>query len=226
MARNENRIYNLKDYDRTLVIEPRTQLVAKRISDYLKATDRFSKTIVFCEDIDHADRMRHALINENPDLVLENNKYVIKITGDDAIGKAELDNFIDPEEKYPVIATTSKLMTTGVDAQTCRLIVLDKNINSLTEFKQIIGRGTRVREDFNKMFFTIIDFRDATKLFYDPAFDGEAVQIYKPKPDDPIVPPEDDTDIDEPTDEGDPGTETEPPDITNHPPSTQGLSIM
>ena len=113
-------------------------------------------------------------------LVLENNRYVIKITGDDQIGKAELDNFIDPEEKYPVIATTSKLMTTGVDAQTCRLIVLDKNINSLTEFKQIIGRGTRVREDFNKMYFTIIDFRNATKLFYDPAFDGEPVQIYKP----------------------------------------------
>ena len=216
----ENRIFNLKDYDRNLVIDGRTIFVAHRISEYLKATDRFSKTIVFCEDIDHADRMRHALINENPDLVLENNKYVMKITGDDAIGKAELDNFIDPEEKYPVIATTSKLMTTGVDAQTCRLIVLDKNINSLTEFKQIIGRGTRVREDFNKMFFTIIDFRDATKLFYDPAFDGEAVQIYKPKPDDPIVPPEDDIDIDEPTDEGYPGTETEPPDITNHPPST------
>ncbi len=189
----ENRIYNLKDYDRTLVIDDRTKLVAHRVSEFLKATDRFSKTIVFCEDIDHADRMRHALINENSDLVLENNRYVIKITGDDQIGKAELDNFIDPEEKYPVIATTSKLMTTGVDAQTCRLIVLDKNINSLTEFKQIIGRGTRVREDFNKMFFTIIDFRDATKLFYDPSFDGEAVQIYKPKPDDPIVPPDDET---------------------------------
>ncbi len=187
----ENRLYNLKDYDRNLVIDDRTNLVARRISEYLKATDRFSKTIVFCEDIDHADRMRHALINDNPDLVLENNKYVIKITGDDSIGKAELDNFIDPEEKYPVIATTSKLMTTGVDAQTCKLIVLDKNINSLTEFKQIIGRGTRVREDFGKMFFTIIDFRNATKLFYDPKFDGEAVQIYKPKPDDPIVPPDD-----------------------------------
>lgn len=199
----ENRIYNLKDYDRTLVIDDRTKLVAHRVSEFLKATDRFSKTIIFCEDIDHADRMRHAMINENPDLVLENNKYVIKITGDDAIGKAELDNFIHPEEKYPVVATTSKLMTTGIDAQTCRLIVLDKNINSLTEFKQIIGRGTRVREDFNKMFFTIIDFRDATKLFYDPAFDGEAVQIYKPKPDDPIVPPDDD-----PTEQI-PGEETE-----------------
>lgn len=206
----ENRIYNLKDYDRNLVIDDRTKLVAHRVSEYLKATDRFSKSIVFCEDIDHADRMRHALINENPDLVLENSKYVIKITGDDEIGKAELDNFIDPAEKYPVIATTSKLMTTGVDAQTCRLIVLDKNINSLTEFKQIIGRGTRVREDFNKMYFTIIDFRNATRLFYDPAFDGEAVQIYEPKPDDPIVPPE--------TDEPIPPTDTEhlpePPIIT------------
>lgn len=216
----ENRIYNLKDYDRNLVIDGRTILVAHRVSEFLKATDRFSKTIIFCEDIDHADRMRHALINENPDLVLENDKYVMKITGDDQNGKAELDNFIDPEEKYPVIATTSKLMTTGIDAQTCRLIVLDKNINSLTEFKQIIGRGTRVREDFNKMYFTIIDFRDATKLFYDPAFDGEAVQIYKPKPDDPIVPPDDITDIDDTTDSGDPGPETEPPILVDPPPTT------
>ena len=190
----EQRIYNLKDYDRTLVIDKRTQLVAHRISEYLKATDRFNKTIVFCEDIDHAERMRHALINENPDLVLENSKYVMKITGDDALGKAELDNFIDPEETYPVIATTSKLMSTGVDAQTCKVIVLDKNINSMTEFKQIIGRGTRVREDFNKMYFTIIDFRNATRLFYDPDFDGEPVEIYNPKPKDPPLPPNDDSD--------------------------------
>ncbi|HOI29516.1 MAG TPA: type I restriction-modification enzyme R subunit C-terminal domain-containing protein [Melioribacteraceae bacterium] len=159
-----------------------------RITEYLKATDRFNKTIVFCEDIDHADRMRHALVKENPDLVIENSKYVMKITGDDQIGKAELDNFIDPAEKYPVIATTSKLMSTGVDAQTCKLIVLDKRINSLTEFKQIIGRGTRVREDFDKFYFTIIDFRDATRLFYDPKFDGEPVQIYEPKPEEPITP--------------------------------------
>jgi len=185
-----DRIYNLTDYDRTLVIEDRTLLVAKRISDYLKATDRFAKTIVFCEDIDHAERMRHALINENVDLVAQNYKYVMKITGDDTLGKQELDNFISPEEKYPVIATTSKLMTTGVDAQTCKLIVLDKNINSMTEFKQIIGRGTRVREDFNKLFFTIIDFRNATRLFFDPEFDGEPVQIYEPGPKDPTAPPE------------------------------------
>ena len=191
----EDRIYNIKDYDRTLVIDDRTQLVAKRISDYLEGTDRFSKTIVFCEDIDHAIRMRQALINENAGLVAENEKYVMRITGDDQIGKNELDNFINPEEQYPVIVTTSRLMSTGVDAQTCKLIVLDKNINSLTEFKQIIGRGTRVREDFGKMYFTIIDFRNATRLFYDPDFDGVPVQVYEPKPGDPTVPPEiEDTD--------------------------------
>ncbi len=191
----EDRIYNLKDYDRTLVIDERTQLVAKRVSDYLKQTDRFSKTIVFCEDIDHATRMRQALINENADLVAQDEKYVMRITGDDQIGKNELDNFINPEETYPVIATTSKLMSTGVDAQTCRLIVLDKNINSMTEFKQIIGRGTRVREDFDKMFFTIMDFRNATRLFYDPGFDGLPVQVYEPKPGESPVPPDVEEDV-------------------------------
>lgn len=177
----EDRIYNLKDYDRTLVIDDRTQLVANRISEFLKSNNRFSKTIVFCEDIDHAERMRHALINENADLVIENSKYVLKITGDDEIGKQELDNFINPEEKYPVIATTSKLMSTGVDSQTCEVIALDKSINSMTEFKQIIGRGTRIREDFNKMYFTIIDFRNATRLFFDPEFDGEPEEVYDPQ---------------------------------------------
>jgi len=211
----EDRIYNLKDYDRNLVIDDRTKLVANRSSAYLKQTNRFDKTIVFCEDIDHADRMRHAIINENADLAAENSKYVLKITGDDPIGKQELDNFIDPEEKYPVIATTSKLMSTGVDAQTCRVIVLDKNINSMTEFKQIIGRGTRVREDHGKMFFTIIDFRNATRLFYDPLFDGDPVQVYEPKPGDEMVPP------DESQDEGQEADineitlpEAEKPDIT------------
>lgn len=211
----EDRIYNLKDYDRNLVIDDRTKLVANRSSAYLKQTNRFDKTIVFCEDIDHADRMRHAIINENADLAAENSKYVLKITGDDQIGKQELDNFIDPEEKYPVIATTSKLMSTGVDAQTCRVIVLDKNINSMTEFKQIIGRGTRVREDHGKMFFTIIDFRNATRLFYDPLFDGDPVQVYEPKPDDEMVPPdkpEDETQEQDIDDELLP--EVEPPDIT------------
>ncbi|MCH7764653.1 MAG: DEAD/DEAH box helicase family protein [Candidatus Marinimicrobia bacterium] len=187
----EDRLYNLKDYDRTLVIEERTQTVGFRISEYLKATNRFDKTIVFCVDIDHAQRMRQTLINENPDLALENSKYVMKITGDDIEGKMELDNFINPEERYPVIATTSKLLTTGVDAQTCKLIVLDSNINSMTEFKQIIGRGTRINEEYGKHFFTIMDFRNVTRLFADPDFDGEPVQIYEPGPDDPPVPPED-----------------------------------
>src|SRR3990172_377197 len=216
----EDRIYNIKDYDRTLVIDDRTQLVAKRISDYLEGTDRFSKTIVFCEDIDHAIRMRQALINENAGLVAENEKYVIRITGDDQIGKNELDNFINPEEQYPVIVTTSRLMSTGVDAQTCKLIVLDKNINSLTEFKEIIGRGKRVREDFGKMYFTIMDFRNATRLFYDPHFDGVPVQVYEPKPDESPVPPEIE-EIDsgedvifepEPIEEGDSGGEIYDPD--------------
>lgn len=204
----EQRIYNQKDYDRNLVLEPRTQLVANRSSEFLKNTDRMKKTIVFCEDIDHAERMRHALVNENADLAAENWKYIIRITGDNPLGKQELDNFIDPEEAYPVIATTSKLMSTGVDAQTCRLIVLDKNINSMTEFKQIIGRGTRVREDHQKMFFTIIDFRNATRLFYDPLFDGDPVQVYEPRPDDPPIPPdeaeeeeEEETTIIDPSDE-------------------------
>lgn len=182
----EDRIYNLKDYDRNLVIEDRTRLTAHRVSEFLKSTDRFHKTIVFCEDIDHANRMRQALINENGDLASEDSRYIMKITGDDQIGKQELDNFIDPQEKYPVIATTSKLMSTGVDAQTCRLIVLDKTINSMTEFKQIIGRGTRVREDYNKLFFTIMDFRNATRLFYDPLFDGDPEEEYigpMPRPD-------------------------------------------
>jgi len=144
-----------------LVLDPRTQLVAKKISDFLKATNRFDKTIVFCENIDHAERMRQALVNENADLAADNSRYVMRITGDNDEGKAELDDFIFPESKYPVIATTSKLMTTGVDAQTCKLIVLDQRIQSMTEFKQIIGRGTRIKEDYGKFYFTIIDFKKA-----------------------------------------------------------------
>lgn len=193
----EDRLYNLKDYDRNLVIEQRTELVAQRTTEFLKATDRFSKTIIFCDDVDHAGRMRQALINENADLVLENYKYIMRITGDDNDGKNELDSFIEPEEKYPVIATTSKLLSTGLDAQTVHLIVLDKTINSMTEFKQIIGRGTRVREDYQKMFFTILDFKNATRLFYDPEFDGEAVQVYEPGDDDPIIPEDDEPPPDE-----------------------------
>ncbi len=186
-----DRIYNTKDFDRDLVIDERTELVAKKITEYMKETDRMQKSIVFCVDIDHAERMRKALVNENADLVAQNRKYVVRITGDNDEGKRELDNFIDPENPYPVIAVTSKLMTTGVDAQTCKLIVLDQNIGSMTEFKQIIGRGTRVREDYNKMYFTIMDFRSSTELFADPDFDGPAIVVYEPKGDDPINPPDD-----------------------------------
>lgn len=185
-----DRIYNLKDYDRNLVIDERTLLVAKKVTEFLRNSgDRFAKTIVFCVDIDHAERMRMALANENSDLTSQNSKYVMKITGDDEIGKKQLDNFIDPASKYPVIVTTSKLLNTGVDVQTCKLIVLDSNIQSMTEFKQIIGRGTRIREDYNKYYFTIIDFRQVTNLFADPDFDGEPVQIYEPKPDEIIIMP-------------------------------------
>ena len=186
-----DRIYNQRDFDRTLVLEQRTQLVARKISEFLKQTNRFDKTIVFCQDIDHAERMRQALVNENADLVAENSRYVVRITGDSEEGKEELDNFILPESKYPVIATTSKLMTTGVDAQTCKLIVLDQRIQSMTEFKQIIGRGTRINEDYGKFYFTIIDFKKATELFADPDFDGDPVQIYEPKNfEDSPVPPD------------------------------------
>lgn len=186
----DDRIYNQKDFDKTLVLEKRTLLVAKKISEFLKQTNRFDKTIVFCENIDHAERMRQALVNENADLVAQNDKYIVRITGDNEEGKAELDNFIFPEKKYPVIATTSKLMTTGVDAQTCKLIVLDQRIQSMTEFKQIIGRGTRINEDYDKYYFTIIDFKKATELFADPDFDGDPVQIYEPKDGEPPVPPD------------------------------------
>jgi type I restriction enzyme R subunit len=196
-----DRIYNQRDYDRELVIEERTLLVAYKISEYLSNTNRYDKTIVFCEDIEHAARMRQALINENADLVLEDPRYIMQITGDNNEGKAQLDNFIDPEKRYPVIVTTSKLMTTGVDAQTCKLIVLDRRIGSMTEFKQIIGRGTRINEDYNKFFFTIMDFKKATELFADPDFDGDPVQIYEPSPEDDPVPPE----TPEP---GDDGTDT------------------
>lgn len=187
----EDRIFNQSDMDRTLVLEKRTELVAQKITDFLKATDPFAKTIVFCDDIDHAERMRQALVNLNPERVKENRKYVMRITGDEMEGKAELDNFINPEERYPVIATTSKLMTTGVDAQTCKLVVLDQHIKSMTEFKQIIGRGTRINEDYDKYWFTIMDFKKATELFADKDFDGEPVMIYEPQGGDSPVPPDD-----------------------------------
>ena len=187
----EDRVYRQRDFDRSLVLEQRTALVARKVSEFLKTTDRMAKTIVFCEDTDHAERMRGALVKENADLATQNRRYVMRITGDDPVGKAELDNFIDPASPYPVVATTSKLLTTGVDAQTCKVIVLDQVIQSMTEFKQIIGRGTRLREDYGKQYFTILDFRRATEHFADPAFDGEPEQVYVPGEDEPPVPPED-----------------------------------
>jgi type I restriction enzyme, R subunit len=193
----EDRIYNQADMDRTLVLKKRTELVAKKITEFLTATDPYAKTIVFCDDIDHAERMRQALVNLSPDLVSLNRKYIMRITGDEKEGKAELDNFINPEEKYPVIATTSKLMSTGVDAQTCKLIVLDQHIKSMTEFKQIIGRGTRINEDYGKFWFTIMDFKKATELFADKDFDGDPVMIYEPRGDESPVPPDDDDGLDE-----------------------------
>ena len=182
----EDREYNIKDFDRTLVIEPRTKVVAAKITEFLKKTDRFSKTIVFCVDIEHAERMRQALINENKDLYVENEKYIMRITGDNDEGKAQLENFIDEESKYPVIAVTSKLMTTGVDAKMCKLIVLENNINSMTEFKQIIGRGTRLLEEYGKTYFTIMDFRNASRLFADPSFDGEPEVVVDLGGNDPV----------------------------------------
>lgn len=199
----EDRIYNQKDFDKSLVLDKRTELVAKKISDFLKQTNRYDKTIVFCDNIDHAERMRQALVNENRDIAASNKRYIVRITGDNEEGKMELDNFIFPESKFPVIATTSKLMTTGVDAQTCKLIVLDQRIQSMTEFKQIIGRGTRINEDYNKFFFTIMDFKKATELFADPDFDGEPVVIFEPKPGDSPVPPDNNIDIDIPQEGGD-----------------------
>ena len=210
----EDRIYNQIDIDRNIVFDERTHLVAWKITQFLQQTGEFQKTIVFCDDIDHAERMRQALVNLNPERIKENRKYVMRITGDEIEGKAELDNFINPEERYPVIATTSKLMTTGVDAQTCKLVVLDQHIKSMTEFKQIIGRGTRINEDYDKFWFTIMDFKKATELFADKDFDGEPVMIYEPKGNETPVPPDEEpeTSFDE---QGNPvPSNTETPDIT------------
>ncbi|EFI7835823.1 DEAD/DEAH box helicase family protein [Escherichia coli] len=187
----DDRIYNQKDFDRTMVIDERTELVARTITDYLKRTNPMDKTIVFCNDIDHAERMRHALVNLNPEQVKKNDKYIMKITGDDEIGKAQLDNFINPKKPYPVIATTSELMTTGVDAKTCKLVVLDQNIQSMTKFKQIIGRGTRIDERYGKLWFTILDFKKATELFADERFDGIPEKVMDTTPED-IADPESD----------------------------------
>ena len=214
----EDRIYNRTDFDKNIVVDERRELVARKITEFLKGNDRFAKTIVFCIDIEHAEGMRTALANANADLVAQNNKYVMQITGDNEEGKRELDSFINPSERYPVIATTSKLMTTGVDAQTCKLIVLDSNIGSPTEFKQIIGRGTRINEEYGKTYFTIMDFRNVTNLFADPNFDGDPVMIKDVTEDDDISGTDDEI-TDEPivdvVDGGDVDFPTpEPPTIT------------
>ncbi|MBB4636566.1 EcoAI/FtnUII family type I restriction enzme subunit R [Longimicrobium terrae] len=198
-----DRVYGQTDFDRTLVLEQRTRLVARKVTEYLKATDRYAKTIVFCENVNHAERMRQALVNENADLVAEDRRYVMRITGDEREGKAELENFANPEERYPVIATTSELMTTGIDAPTCRVLVLDQRIQSITKFKQVIGRGTRISEEHGKYWFTILDFKRVTELFADPAFDGDPVVIYEPGPGDAPVPPDTDQDQDAEQEYGD-----------------------
>ena len=206
----KDRIYNTKDFDRTLVIDGRTRAVARKVTAFLtESGDRYQKAIVFCVDQEHAARMRQALTNENADLVEENHRYVMRITGSDSEGQDELGNFIDPESRFPVLVTTSRLLSTGVDVQTCRLIVLDRQVGSMTEFKQIVGRGTRVHEDTHKYYFTLIDFRGATSHFADPDFDGEPVQIYEPGEGDPIDPPDpqpEDDDTADPEDSDDDDT--------------------
>lgn len=228
----EDREYNSTDYDRKLIIDERTQAVANRITKWLKANGRYSKTIVFCVDIEHAERMRQALVNENKDLVAENPKYIMRITGDNPEGKAQLDYFIDVNEKYPAIVTTSKLMTTGVDCKTCKLIVLDSVINSMTEFKQIIGRGTRLYPDFGKEYFTIMDFRDVCRLFADPEFDGDPVVIIDGGDGGDGWDPTEPDPIDEPNDPNEPGYPGEPPPfeppIVSDPPTkyrVRGVSV-
>ena len=214
----EDRIYNIKDFDRSLVLDERTKLVARKITAFLKESgDRFQKAIVFCVDQEHAARVRQALINENADQAEKNHRYVMRITGADTEGQGQLGNFIDPESRYPVLVTTSRLLSTGVDVQTCRLIALDREVGSMTEFKQIVGRGTRVHEDTRKFYFTLMDFRGATSHFADPDFDGEPVQIYEPGDGDPIIPPDDVP----PTDDKDDPIPPEPGDdetIVDEPP--------
>ena len=205
------RVFEKQDFDSEIVIKERYEQVAKKITQFLKETDRYSKTIVFCVDIEHAENMRRALVNENADIVKHHPTYVMKITGDDKEGKAQLDNFIDPDEKFPTIVTTSKLLTTGVNCKTCKVIVLDNKFgeHGMTEFKQIIGRGTRICEDYGKRYFTILDFRDASRLFADPDFDGEPVVIFDPPEDGPMTPPEDGPT--NPGTGGDPGAIVDPP---------------
>lgn len=190
-----DKVYDQSNFDRDLILPQRNELVAKKIAEFQNSHDPFGKTIAFCEDIPHAERMRSALVNAMAPRSIENARYIVRITGDSIDGAADLDDFIDPNSAFPVIATTSRLMTTGVDAKTCKLIVLDRTIKSMTEFKQIIGRGTRVDEEHGKLYFTILDFRRATELFSDPSFDGDAVQIFERGISDEIEPEENDSEI-------------------------------
>jgi type I restriction enzyme R subunit len=213
-----DREYTAEDIDGTIVFPERDKRVAERITQYLKSNDRFAKTIVFCQDISHANRMRRALANANRDEMLKDSRYVLQITSDDQQGKLLLDNFIDPEDPYPVIATTSRLLSTGVDTQTCKLIVLNSKVNSMTDFKQMIGRGTRVRTDYDKWFFVIMDFKNVTRLFADKDFDGEPVKIYELPPNgdmDDAVEDLDDVDETKDSEEGDDKLEewVERPDV-------------
>lgn len=208
----EDREYNVKDYDRNLVIDERTQMVARYVTSWLEKYGTDSKTIVFCVDVEHAERMRQALANENLERVIEDYRYVMKITGDDKEGKNQLDNFADVNEQYPTVVTTSKLLTTGVNVKTIKLLVLESNIGSMTEFKQIIGRGTRLDPEHGKEFFTIMDFRGSTRHFADPDFDGAPVSIINL----PALDPDGDGEIPEPDwpDDEDESTEgTEGPDF-------------
>lgn len=183
----EDRLYNRKDFDRSIVIDERTDVVAKKIMEYLNNSEPMAKTIVFCVDIEHAERMRQALLRyAAPEITGKSDTYIVRITGDDPVAKGYLEDFINPEAPFPVIATTSKLMSTGTDTQTCKLICLDANIGSMTEFKQIIGRGTRINEDYGKLYFTIIDFRNVTDKFADKDFDGAPVKIKETQQDDTL----------------------------------------
>lgn len=221
----EDRTYNRTDFDRNIVVDERRESVARKITEFLTGLDRFAKTIVFCVDIEHAEGMRTELANINADLFLKNNKYVMQITGDNEEGKRELDNFTNPSEIYPVIATTSKLMTTGIDAQTCKLIVLDSNIGSMTEFKQIIGRGTRINEEYGKTYFTIMDFRNVTNLFADPQFDGDPVMIKEVVEEDDLSGVDDEVEDDNITDIID-GEEIEFPDEPDYSEMPEGGGIV
>ncbi|MEN6407173.1 MAG: DEAD/DEAH box helicase family protein [Thermoguttaceae bacterium] len=183
--------YQTKDFERAVALQARTKAIARNITDFLKRTDRFGKTIVFCVDQEHADEMRRELSNLNADLVRDNPNYVCRVTSDEGdIGKGYLSNFQDVDQKTPVILTTSQLLTTGVDAPTCKNVVLARVVNSIVEFKQIIGRGTRLRDDYNKYFFNILDFTQSTRLFADPEFDGDPTIVTETTVDDEGVPTE------------------------------------